>query len=132
MEANARQLNQLIEIARDGEAFYKAAAGGGGRAPVGGFFIEQAQLRRQLIEEIAERLRAAGEQPSQDRWGAAWPLYASVLASVRSDNEATYIDKLESTENRLLPQFEAALDAPAVPGVKPAVQEFLGHAQQAH
>ena len=130
----AHQLNDLIEIARDGERFYLDAASRVRSAQLRSVFRELAEVRQRLIDDLARHVSARGEAPSQHAtaWGRTRKLYARVLAAIRSDEEAAYIGELEQAEDRLLERYRSALEHAPTEEIRRVLQRHLLTVKAAH
>ena len=128
-------LNQLLEVARDGERFYRDAAEKVGSPELKGIFRQMSEVRQRLMDDLAQHVRARGQQPSDDRTlrGAAQHAVAGVLASLHPDDEDVYIRQLEAVEDRLLRHYEKALAATGDDSaVRPVLQRQLLTVRAAH
>lgn len=104
-------LNELLEVARDGERFYRDAAAHVETPELRGTFRQMAEIRRRLMDELVEQIRACGETPSPHGTlaGGSQRLYADALAALRESKEEVYLRHLEAAEDRLLARYEKAL-----------------------
>ncbi len=112
MNRSTDLLNELIEIARDGERFYLDAATKVTGAEVQQIFRAQAGAREQLINDLSKHVVTRGEVASRDETlvGMTRKLYAEILATLSSDRDGVYIDQLEEVEDRLLDHYSDALE----------------------
>jgi len=108
---SADLLNDLLEIARDGERFYRDAAERARSPELRGTFRQMAELRQRLMDELADQLHLRGERPSDRRTvlGASRPLFAEAVAALTLHDDDVYIRQLEATEDRLLAHYEHGL-----------------------
>src|SRR5882724_11127481 len=127
MNRSSGVLNELIEIARDGEQFYLDAATKAREPRIQEVFNDMARVRRALINDLSIHVSARGDEPSRDRTvlGTSRKLYAEILATVTEDRDAVYIDQLEQMEDRLLQHYEDALKDPPSPAVADILQRHL-------
>lgn len=109
-------LNELVEIARDGERFYDEAARKVHSDELRTIFRQQSDVRRKLMDALGEAISRRGETPSSATTlaGDMRRAYAAALAKM-GDKDETYVDQLEQMEDRLLEHYRQALDA-AAPG----------------
>lgn len=110
---SAELLNDLLEVARDGERFYREAAERVRSPELQGTFRQMAELRQRLMDDLAEHVVARGERPSDQRTlrGASQQAYAGVRAALSGDDDQVWLAQLESVEDRLLDRYERALAA---------------------
>jgi uncharacterized protein (TIGR02284 family) len=133
MTRTTEQLNELIEIARDGEKFYRKAAEKVGHSETRAIFEEQARVRDQFIQDLGQYVTADGETPSDDTTllGAARQLYTDLRAKLSDDSEAVYISQLEEMEDRLLEHYEQAMEDSGTE-IRRLLQSHLPLVQAAH
>lgn len=126
-------LGELIEICRDGHAFYMHTAEQIEDAEVHGILLEMARVRQRLLQDFLELLEDRGEQPPKGGtlWGRMRQLYAGVRAQVSDDPERVYVFELEEAEDRLLHSFEEAMLKAAAPS-RVILKRYLPLARQAH
>jgi uncharacterized protein (TIGR02284 family) len=134
---SADLLNDLLEVARDGERFYRDAAERVGSPELKGTFRQMAEVRQRLMDDLAQHVTARGDTPSDDRtfWGRSRKAYADVLAKLAPHHEDLYIRQLEAAEDRLLRHYENALaeaQAGAGDGVRQILQRHLLTVRAAH
>jgi uncharacterized protein (TIGR02284 family) len=105
-------LNDLLEVVRDGERFYRDAAGRASSPELRGTFRQMAELRQRLMDELAEHVTARGARPSASRTlaGTSRQLYADTLTALGAPADDVYLRHLEAAEDRLLAQYERALE----------------------
>jgi uncharacterized protein (TIGR02284 family) len=106
------QLNELIEITRDGQRFYQHAQEEVKDARLKALFSEMSRAKTDVIQALAAKVAANQEQPSSGTTliGKLRQVYADTKASLSSDEAATYVKQLEDTEDRILHAFEDALE----------------------
>lgn len=131
---SAGLLNDLLEVARDGERFYRDAAEKVASPELRGTFRQMSEVRQRLMDDLAQHVTARGEAPSGDRtfWGRSRKAYADVLAALAPDNEEVYLRQLESVEDRLLKHYEKALAQAEGDGVRQILQRHLLTVRAAH
>jgi uncharacterized protein (TIGR02284 family) len=131
---SAELLNDLLEVARDGERFYRDAADKVASPELRGTFRQMAEVRQRLMDDLAQHVTARGAQPSDDRtlWGKSRKAYADVLAAMAPDNEDIYIRQLEAVEDRLLRHYENALEHAGRDSVRHVLQRHLLTVRAAH
>lgn len=113
------QLNELIEITRDGQRFYQHAQDEVKDVRLKAIFSEMSQAKTDVIQALAVKVAANQELPSSAGTliGKLRQVYADTRASMSSDEGATYVKQLEDTEDRILHAFEDALES-AEPDVR--------------
>jgi uncharacterized protein (TIGR02284 family) len=126
-------LNELIEIARDGERFYDAAAVRVHSDELRSVFRQQADVRRGLMDALGDQVIARGEAPSPDTTlaGRARKAYAGALASLGGE-DTTYVDLLEQAEDRLLQHYRDAIAEARGSSVGRILQRHLPTVEAAH
>lgn len=115
----AVQLNELIEITRDGQRFYEHAHNEVKDLRLKSIFSEMSQAKTDVIQALAAKVAANQEQPATGGTliGKLRQVYADTRATLSSDEGATYVTQLEDTEDRILHAFEDALES-AEPDVR--------------
>jgi len=110
MSNPATTLNELIEITRDGQNFYTDAIAGVKSPLLKAVFHGIIDAKMLLIRALSEHVRARGETPSPHGtlYGAFHKLYAEVRMQLTDKNDATFVARLEESEDRLLDAFEDA------------------------
>jgi len=116
------QLNELIEITRDGQRFYQHAHDEVKDVRLQVLFRDMSQSKSELIRALSVKVAANQETPASGGTfvGKLRQVYADTKASLVSDTEATYVAQLEEAEDRILHAFEDALESSA-----PDVQALL-------
>lgn len=111
MSRKTAQLNELIEITRDGERFYQHALGEVKDADLRRLFEDMLQSKIRIIQALA--VEVAGEQHSPAQGGTLIgklrELYASTRGSLATDSDQTYLEQLAAAEQRILEAFEDAM-----------------------
>ena len=118
MNQNMTQLNELIEITRDGQHFYQHAMEEVKDVELQHLFRDMAQAKTHIIQALSVKVAAHQQQPAQ---GGTWAgklreKYADTKARL-GDTDAVYVDQLDQTEERILAAFEDALST-AEPDVR--------------
>lgn len=103
-------LNELIEITRDGQHFYRHALEHVSDAELQHLFRDMAQSKTHIIQALSVKVAAHHEQPSQGGTAAGQlrEMYADIKARLGKP-EAVYIEQLDLAEERMLEAFEDAL-----------------------
>jgi uncharacterized protein (TIGR02284 family) len=118
MNQSMNQLNELIELTRDGQRFYQHAADEAKDVQLQHLFRDLAQAKTQIIQALSVKVAAHHEQPSQGGTltGRMRELYADARSRI-GDHDTAYVDQLEQTEAHILRAFEDAVGA-AEPDVR--------------
>ncbi|MGE8496870.1 MAG: ferritin-like domain-containing protein [Pseudomonas sp.] len=119
MSSKTAQLNELIEIIRDGQRFYEHAHDEVKDVRLQALFRDMSQVKTQVIQALAVKVAANQATPASGGTvvGKLRQVYADARASMSGDEEATYVAQLEEAEDRILHAFEDALES-AEPDVR--------------
>lgn len=119
MSSKTAQLNELIEITRDGQRFYEHAHDEVKDVRLQALFRDMSQVKTQVIQALAVKVAANQATPASGGTvvGKLRQVYADTRASMSGDEEATYVAQLEEAEDRILHAFEDALES-AEPDVR--------------
>ncbi|MEO7478907.1 MAG: PA2169 family four-helix-bundle protein [Lysobacteraceae bacterium] len=104
-------LNDLVEVARDGETFYEHAAVKVDQPDLRILFTRIAMVKRDIVKSLSSELLARGEKPADSgSWtGSFNKLYGDIRALLGNKDYA-YVAQLEESEDRLLKGFEKAIN----------------------
>ncbi|KGK85239.1 hypothetical protein DP64_01575 [Stutzerimonas degradans] len=121
MNPATQQLNELIEITRDGQRFYQHAIDEVKDVELQHLFRDMAQAKTQVIQALAVKVAASHEQPAQGGTfaGRLNELYTDARAHL-GNADGAYVEQLLQTEERILRAFEDAL-----PDAQPDVRALL-------
>jgi len=121
MNPNVQQLNELIEITRDGQRFYQHAIDEVKDVELQHLFRDMAQAKTQIIQALAVKVAANHAQPAAGgtALGRLRELYADTRAHI-GDRSKAYVEQLLHAEERILEAFESACD-----GAEPDVRALL-------
>jgi len=110
MNQSMNQLNELIEITRDGQRFYQHAADEVKDFELQHLFRDLAQAKTQIIQALSVKVATSHEHPSQGGTltGRMRELYANTRSRI-GDHDRAYVDQLEQTEANILHAFENAV-----------------------
>ncbi|MGV8919008.1 MAG: ferritin-like domain-containing protein [Pseudomonas sp.] len=133
MSTAKTQLNELIEITRDGQRFYQHAAEEVKDNRFIALFLDMADAKNELIRDLSVEVAQEHEEPAQGGTfvGKMRQLYADTRAKLSSNESATYIEQLEEAEDRILHAFEDAMQS-ADPKVQALVAQKLPQVRAAH
>lgn len=122
MTSTTAQLNELIEITRDGERFYQHAIEEVRDPNLQSLFREMASAKTEVIQALTVRVAANHETPSTGGtlMGTLRQVYADTRAALAKDEYAAYVVQLEQAEDRILHAFEDALET-----AEPKVRELI-------
>ncbi len=112
MTSKTAQLNELIEITRDGQRFYEHAQEAVKDVRLQAVFRDMARVKTEVIQALAVKVVANHETPATGGTllGKLRQAYADTRALLSSEEEATYVAQLEEAEDRILNAFEDALE----------------------
>jgi uncharacterized protein (TIGR02284 family) len=130
----AHNLNDLIEIARDGQEFYTEAAGKVEDAELAALFTRIAGVKNEIVRSLSATVVAAGGKPADHGTfvGSMQQFYGKVRATL-GDKQYGYVAELEESEDRLLKAFKDTLtDADTSPAARQEVQRLLPQVQEGH
>ena len=111
MNEAMNQLNELIEITRDGQHFYQHAVGEVRDVELQHLFRDMAQAKTHIIQALSVKVAANHEEPAQGGTvaGKVREMYADTKARL-GDKDVVYVAQLEQAEDRILAAFEDALE----------------------
>jgi len=134
MSNPASTLNELIEITRDGQTFYTDAVRHVHSALLKAVFHGIIDAKAQLIKALSEHVRVRGELPSGSGtlYGQFQKLYTDVRVRMSDEKEATYVAKLEESEDRLLEAFEEAAARAQDPMLRAIILRHLPKVRLCH
>lgn len=112
MTNKTAQLNELIEITRDGKKFYEHAREEVKSFSLKALFNDMARAKAELIHALSVKVIANNDQPATGGtlMGKMRQVYADARAALSSDEDATYVAQLEEAEDRILHAFQDALE----------------------
>ena len=133
---NTEVLQELVQIARDSKSFYEAAAKEVADANLRLDFLRMAEIKGELIAQLASHISARGAAPETSGTfaGTLRKGYGELLAHMRSKQGAakTYTAQLEETEDRLLKHYEEALKEVTSPEVREVLNAQLPKLRRCH
>lgn len=112
MTSKTAQLNELIEITRDGKKFYEHARQEVKNIGLKALFTDMAHAKAEVIQALSVKVIANNEQPATGGtlMGKMRQVYADARASLSSDEDAAYVAQLEEAEDRILHAFRDVLE----------------------
>ena len=134
--SNTDVLQELVQIARDSKSFYESAAKEVADANLRLDFLRMAEIKGELIAQLASHISARGAAPETSGTfaGTLRKGYGELLAHMRSKQGAakTYTAQLEETEDRLLKHYEGALKDVTSPEVREVLNAQLPKLRRCH
>lgn len=134
MSSDLNQLKEIVEIARDGEKFYRDAERNVGVPSLRPMFARLAGAKHELVEAMSHKIEADGETAPQSGTfaGAVRKVYADVAAALSSKDAAVFVVQLEATEERLQHQIERAAAEVEDPSIRLILQAYLPSVRASH
>jgi uncharacterized protein (TIGR02284 family) len=130
----ARTLNDLIEIARDGERFYAHAVGEVKDAELSAMFQQIAATKTDIVARLSAVVTSAGERPAEHGTivGSMQEMYGKLRSSL-GDTDYGYVAALEESEDRLLKTFKtSSTDDDVSVAAKEEIAALLPSVQETH
>ena len=130
----AHTLNDIIEIARDGQDFYTEAADKVKDAELSALFTKIAGVKSQIVTSLSSTVAATGAKPAEHGTvvGTMRQFYGKVRATL-GDTQYGYVAELEESEDRLLKAFKETLtDSDTPPAARAEVSRLLPLVQETH
>jgi uncharacterized protein (TIGR02284 family) len=130
----AHTLNDLIEIARDGQDFYTEAAKKVEDAELSALFTRIAGVKSQIVTSLSSTVAATGAKPAEHGTmvGSMQQFYGKVRATL-GDTQYGYVAELEESEDRLLKAFRDTLtDTDTPPAARVEVTRLLPSVEETH
>ena len=127
-------LNDLVEVARDGESFYEHAATKVDQPELRILFTRLAMAKRNIVKELSVEVAARGEKPAgSGSWtGSFNKMYGDVRAALGGKDYA-YVAQLEESEDRMLKGFEKAINDKDMPAsARLVLTRLLPEVKQCH
>ena len=135
-KGNTDVLQDLVQIARDSKSFYESAAKEVDDTSLKLHFHRMAEIKGELIAQLAGQISARGETPETSGTfaGGFRKGYGELLAHMRGKKGAakTYTAQLEETEDRLLRHFEQAVREVQSPQIRDVLNAQLPKLRQCH
>jgi uncharacterized protein (TIGR02284 family) len=127
-------LNTLLQTCRDGEAGFREAAQHVSSPGVRAAFIEIAEERGRLAEELVQEVRRLGGTPIEagSISGAVHRGWMNLKAALTAQNDAAIIAEAERGEDVAKRAYAQALKATLPPAVDSIVRRQYGRVQAAH
>lgn len=133
MKSSDSQLNELIEITRDGQHFYQHALSEVKDEQMRQLFRDMVQTKAEVIQALSSKVASDQEQPSMGGTlvGKLREAYADTRARFAKNETAVYVSQLEAAESRIVHAFEDALES-AEPEVRTLVAAEMPKVRACH
>lgn len=134
MSKDLDPLKEIVEIARDGEKFYRDAELSVSAPSLKPLFARMALAKQELVSSLSQKIAASGETPPQSGTlaGAVRKVYTDVAAKLSSKDTEIFVDQLEETEDRLLEHVQKAAAEATDPSVRLILQAYLPKVRACH
>lgn len=131
---HANTVRELVQIARDGAAFYGQAIDKVEDPNIRSIFARMAGHKQKIIDSLSANLRLHDEETPENGTvaGRIRQGYADLLASLSSQDARIYVSQLEETEDRLLHHFERAMEDVEDPAVRALLQTHMPQVRACH
>ncbi|MFP8965800.1 PA2169 family four-helix-bundle protein [Pokkaliibacter sp. CJK22405] len=127
-------LNQVLAVCEDGKSFYQHAAREVDSASLRRVFLEQAQARREAIQELTEEVQHREGSPVDNGTvsGTLQQWYTDIRASLSDSQDYQFIVALEEAETRSLNELKQAVRSLHNPRLASKLGSHLATIQLAH
>ena len=127
-------LKEIVEIGRDGAAFYDSAQQKVSNPRLRAVFGRMSGAKRELVTALSDHLSQIGERPPERGTlvGTLRKAYAGVLATLAADDEHIYVAQLEEAEDRLLERVQRAILEAKDTQVRVQLQAYLPKIRACH
>jgi uncharacterized protein (TIGR02284 family) len=127
-------LNDLIEIAHDGEYGFKESAENAKSPELKGIFGQRAQDCRTAAQELVQQVVALGGKPEDGGTvaGALHRGWVSVRSVLTTSTDQAILDEAERGEDAALAAYRKALKQPLPDAIRTLVERQQAGAQRNH
>jgi uncharacterized protein (TIGR02284 family) len=134
VDDTASTLNQLIQICKDGEAGFLAAAEAVEDLNLRRLFESYSQQRSEFAAELQLEVRRMAEDPAEGGHATAalHRTWLEIKAGLTGQDEGAVISECERGEDIALRAYEKALDSPLPPDIRVIVERQFLQVKQAH
>jgi uncharacterized protein (TIGR02284 family) len=133
MTHESHTLNELIQVLRDGEAFYTDAAQKVEAPVYRNLFQRMARIKCAIANELAAYATAGNARMARDSMMDLWePTYADKRVGIGKAAEKIYLTLLEETEDQILDVFRSHLRYSDSTAVCAILYRRMPEAQRAH
>src|SRR5690554_1392078 len=128
------RVRELVRVLNDGVDFYRDAEARVQDTSLKRTFERMATTREKLLNRLQPYLvmQEGDAEHGHTVSGRMQELYTNILASMTSDSDQTYIDHLESLEDKTLEEMRAAISDAENVEVVAALREFHPRFKQCH
>jgi uncharacterized protein (TIGR02284 family) len=128
------QLNDLIEVCKDGENGFKTAAEGLDDAQLRMDCLSYAQQRRQMADDLQQEVRTLGGDPeaSGSVAGSLHRGWINIKSAVTGKDESAIIAECERGEDTAKETYEKALESYLPPAIAGLVQRQYAQVKEVH
>ncbi|HSW15298.1 MAG TPA: PA2169 family four-helix-bundle protein [Solimonas sp.] len=128
------RLQDLVQVARDGAAFYEYALQRVEDDRLRGLFAQMAAAKRELIDGLSGVLATSGEEAPGGGTlsGSLKQRIGQVTAALSGDRERSYILQLEQVEDRLLDHMQLAIGDTDDPVLMSLLENYLPKMRTCH
>src|SRR5690606_11027230 len=128
------RMRDLVRVLNDGIDFYRDAEAKVQDTNLKRTFERMATTREKLINRLQPFIvmQEGDAERGHTVSGRMRELYTSMLASMKADSDQTYIDHLESLEDKTLEELRAAISDAENVEVVAALREFHPRLKQCH
>lgn len=124
MTQRADNMSEILAVLKEGEKFYRDAAGKVGDASLKSMFTNIADERRTAVADLEPRVKQSGGEATGGSFlEAARAAYAKAAASVGMEGQL--VSQLEEHEDRTLEVLRHAIDDPANKADQEILQKYL-------
>ena len=133
-QINVHHVSDIIKVLNSGIEFYRDAMEQVDREPIRGVFSDMVQTRINAVERLQPyAILEEGKREDGSSFAVqARKSYTSILGSIKSDTEHTYISQLEEVEDKTLEEIREALGKKQVDGCREALREVHDAMQRCH
>lgn len=134
VDETASTLNQLIQICKDGESGFLAAAGALDELNLRRLFESYSQQRAEFAAELQLEVRRMAEDPVEAGHvtAALHRGWTEIKAGITGREEGTIISECERGEDVAVREYQKALDLGLPPDVQVLVERQFLQIKQAH
>lgn len=134
MHDPVHELQQLLQVARDGAEFYESAQSDVRDPALRAVFARMATAKRALMAALAADLAEAGAAvPDRGTWvGSLQRRYAQLRLALTTHEARAYLARLEQAEARLLEQLRQTIAVTRDPGLRAQLAAYLPKLHACH
>lgn len=127
-------IDHLVDVCEDGRDFYHTAANKVEDTNLVRLFRENANIRENIILNLQNYSRKQGYSIETDGTieGKALKIFGELLASIKSNTDQEFVNRLEEAEDRSLEEFHKALAKETTPELREKIVGFVNELQYSH